>query len=576
MSEGWLEEEDKKTGSRLAEQSLTSFWKFLDLIDYKGGTSNFAEFHREMAEFLAKPQEENVFIRYNARKPKLPDSGSERRRLVLVSRGHLKSTLCSVAYVLWRIYRNPNIRIAVCTATKDLALQFIREVKQYLESEELQERVWNRRPHQEGRLVPVLDKVAARRRDRLRWDDEFTEAQDKKIVWRADAIQVLRDQIMKEPTVIASSPGSNITGMHFDLVIKDDIINDDTVATDQKIDKTLQWVQDLESVLDPQRMVLMGKKGTKHWFEVVGDEDVVLGTRYAKYDYYGWILDNLEELEYSTFIRNVYKNGFDNKDGYTWAEKFNDQIVERLKKRQGLRRFSSQYLNQILIEEEMILNPKSLKSFTLDWSNNAEIKSGGFIEWKMKNDIDEIRSHRVKPIIMIDPAISQKKNADYSVLAVGGQDEDRNLFIFDMIYGRMLPDAIVDNLYLLVNKWKCNVCHVETIAYQKALIPLIQSNFKKYKPIVVKDYIPRGEKKGRIATFLEPLFFNRKIFVSSHLLSCSEMVEEMTYFPQETVKDDIIDTFAMIAEVTTPTASRKGKRNVIPFRAVNIKYGGCR
>lgn len=576
MSDVELLEQEDKTVSRLAEQSLTSFWKFLDLIDYKGGTERFAEFHRELAEFIALPQEKDVFTRYHPARPKLPDSGTERRRLVLVSRGHLKSTLCSVAYVLWRVYRNPNIRIAVCTATKDLALQFIREVKQYLESEELQESVWNNRPHREGRLIPVLDKVAARRRDRLRWEDEFTEAQDKKVVWRADAIQVMRDQIMKEPTIIASSPGSNITGMHFDLVIKDDIINDDTVATDQKIDKTLQWVQDLESVLDPQRMVLLGKRNKKHWFEVVGDEDVVLGTRYAKYDYYGWILDNLQDLEYSTFIRNVYKNGVDNTEGYTWGEKFNDTVVERLKKRQGLRRFSSQYLNQILIDEEMILNPKQLKSFTLDWSSNAEIKTGGYVEWKMKNEIDEIRSHRVKPVIMIDPAISQKKNADYTVIAIGGQDEDRNLFIFDMIYGRMLPDAIIENLYLLANKWQCNVCHVEAIAYQKALISLIQGSFKKHRPIVVKDYIPRGEKKGRIATFLEPLFFNKKIFVATHLLSCSEMVEEMTYFPQETVKDDIIDTFAMIVEVTSPTASRRGKRNVIPFRAVNLKYGGTR
>ncbi len=567
---------DEVSALTVAEQSLSSFWKFLDYLDYKGGTSHFSEFHHDLADFVAKPQQENVFIRYNGRLPQLPDSGTERRRLVLVSRGHLKSTLCSVAYVLWRIWRNPNIRIAVCTATKDLALQFIREIKQHLESEDLQERVWNNRPHIEGRMIPVLDKVAARRRDRLRWDDEFTEAQDKKVVWRADAVQVMRDKIMKEPTIIASSPGSNITGMHFDLVIKDDIINDDTVATDQKIDKTLSWVQDLESVLDPQRMVLMGKIGKKHYFEVVGDEDVVLGTRYALHDYYGWLLENMDTLEYSTFIRNVYKNGRDNSDGYTWGEKFNDTVVERLKKRQGARRFSSQYLNSILVEEDMILNPTQLRKFTLDWANGAEVKQGGFIEWRMKNDLDEVKSYRVKPIIMIDPAISEKKNADYSVIALGGQDENRNLFIFDMIYGRMQPDRIVDSLFMIANKWQCNVCHVETIAYQQALIGVIQMSFKKYRPIVLRDYRPKGEKKGRIATYLEPLFTNRMIYIHSHLFSCQEMVEEMTYFPQATVKDDIIDTFAMIAEVTMPTASKKGKRNVIPFRAVNKKYGGTR
>jgi predicted phage terminase large subunit-like protein len=558
------------------ERALTSFWKFIDLIDYKGGTTKFSEFHHDLVDFVAKPQQEYVFIRYNGRKPQLPDSGTERRRLVLVSRGHLKSTLCSVAYVLWRIWRNPNIRIAVCTATKDLALQFIREVKQYLENEELQGRVWNNRPHIEGRMIPVLDKVAARRRDRLRWEDDFTEAQDKKVVWRADAIQVMRDQIMKEPTIIASSPGSNITGMHFDLVIKDDIINDDTVATDQKIDKTLAWVQDLESVLDPQRMVLMGKIGKQHYFEVIGDEDVVLGTRYARRDYYGFILENMDTLEYSTFIRNVYKNGKDNTDGYTWAEKFNDTVVERLKKRQGARRFASQYLNNILVEEDMILNPVNLRKFAINWADGSSEIKNGYVEWRMKNDFDEIKHYRVKPIIMIDPAISEKKNADYSVIALGGQDDNRNLYIFDMIYGRMTPDRIVDSLFTMVEKWSCNVCHVETIAYQQALLTVIKMAFKRYKPIVLQDYRPKGEKKGRIATYLEPLFNNKMIYVASHLFSCTEMIEEMTYFPQATVKDDIIDTFAMIAEVTQPTASKRGNRRVVPFRAVNLKYGGSR
>lgn len=552
-------------------QALSSYWKFLELLDYKGGVANFGAVHKELATFVSQPQFDYIT---KGDKPEIRASGTERRRLVLVPRGHLKSTLCSVGYVLWRVWRNPNIRIAVCTATKELALQFIREVKQYLEDEDLQERVWNNRPHIQGRMIPVLDKVAARRRDRLRWEDDegFTEATDKKIVWRADAIQVMRQFITKEPTIIAASPGANITGMHFDMVVDDDIINDDTVATNAKIDKTLTWAQDLESVIDPQRMVEMGKIDGKTYWEVVGDEVVILGTRYARHDYYGYILDNLDLLEYCTFIRNVYKNGLDDRDGFLWGEKFNAQVLDRIKRRQGARRFSSQYLNKIMADEDIIFKPEQLQYIHMA---DLEIKDG-FISWNTLDEHNISRNHRVKPIIMVDPAISQKKGADYSVLTVGGQDADRNLFIFDISYGNFLPDVLVEKLYLLVKKWKCNVAHIETVAFQQSLIYIIRNAFARYKPIVLNEYRPKGEKKSRITTFLEPLFSNKSIYIEKKLGGITELMEELTYFPQASVKDDIIDTFAMIAEVTTPTAKQRSRSNVLPFKPTNSKYGGFR
>lgn len=566
-----VEEAADRKEQPLPIQALSSFWKFLELLDYKGGIANFGDVHKELAAFVSKPQ---YSYTSSVGVPTKQMSGKERRRLILIPRGHLKSTLCSVGYVLWRIWRNPNIRIAVCTATKELALQFIREVKQYLEDEDLQERVWNNRPHIQGRMIPVLDKIAARRRDRLRWDEqpEFTEASDKKIVWRADAIQVMRDNIMKEPTIIAASPGANITGMHFDMVVDDDIINDDTVATNTKIDKTLTWAQDLESVIDPQRMVKMGVIGAKGYYEVVGDEVVILGTRYARHDYYGYILDNLDLLEYSTFIRNVYKNGVDDKDGFLWGEKFNAEVLDRIKRRQGARRFASQYLNQIMADEDIIFK---LEQIQYIFASDFEIKDG-YVEWQKIDEHGIARHFRVKPIIMVDPAISEKKGADYSVLTVGGQDVDRNLYIFDIVYGRFLPDVLVEKLYDLVKKWKCNVAHIETVAFQQSLIYIIRNAFKKYKPIVLNEYRPKGEKKARITTFLEPLFSNKSIYLEKRLGGITELQEELTYFPQATVKDDIIDTFAMIAEVTTPTAKKSGRSNVLPFKPTNSKYGGYR
>jgi len=576
----------------LKERSLVDFWAFLDLIEFKGGTKNFAQFHKELADFVQQPQTWTMGVSGQNIFDKLEEM--DRRRVVLVPRGHLKSTLCSVAYVLWRIYRNPNIRICVATATQPLALQFVREIKQYLEDENLQNSLWNNRPHIKGRLVPVLDKAGAKRRDQKRMmteDEHYTEAEDKKIVWRSDAIQVIRSQILKEPTVLAASPGSNITGMHYDLVIMDDIINDDTVATELKIEKTLEWTRDLESVIDPPRLQYLGQnqgarvqpngllsgldKGTRRFWDVVGDEVLVLGTRYCKGDYYDYLLENQHELKYVLFFRNIYANGADPSDGYLWPEKFNDRTVELLKIRQKPKRFASQYLNQIIAEEEIIFRRTNLRWIDPSWLELGRGVINVRLPAHVTGDVLD-RTVTVAPILFCDPAISQKKTADNTVIMLGGMDEERNLYMFDYRWGKMLPNTIVDNIFELANKYHLNSCWVEVVAFQKVLAFMIKQAANKYRPICVREFTPKGEKKGRITSMLEPYFENRKVWLMKHMAGNNKFMEEIDYFPQETVSDDFLDTMAMIVESCVPTTRRTNQRSRHGYRAYNLKYGGCR
>jgi len=83
------------------ELAFYDMWTFFDLIGFQGGRSNFGAVHEELVEFITSPQYEGY--------------EDYRRRVVLMPRGHLKSTIGSVGYALWRIFRNPNIRIIVGT-----------------------------------------------------------------------------------------------------------------------------------------------------------------------------------------------------------------------------------------------------------------------------------------------------------------------------------------------------------------------------------------------------------------------------------------------------------------------------
>lgn len=541
-------------------KALLDYWEFIDLIEYMGGRTNFAEIHREMADFWTEPQLKAV-----------PDDERIIRRLMLVPRGHLKTTL-AVGYILWRVYRNPNIRILVTTATKDLAHQIVRLCKQLLESEYLGQKVWNNRPHFEGALIPSMDRgqtYQRRRKQRqdLIEDNVDTEAEDKKIVWRADALQVVRPLMMKEPTIVASSTGANITGMHFDLIYMDDIINEDTTATADKIQKTFDWAEDLESILDPDRSVTMGEIDGFQLYEIIGDEKVVTGTRYAKGDYYEYIQNNADYLEYKVFFRNIYKNGKSDADGYLWQEKFNKGYVARLRKRTTTRKFGSQYLNTIITAEEQILNQDGVIYYSETGleiqKHNARIYLG---------DV----ATDVRPYLVVDPAISEKKDADNSVIAVGGMNHKRDLFLLDFYCGKCSPSELIRQLYRLANKWKMNMVTVEVVAYQQALVHIIKQSFKEYRPITIGEYRPKGEKKGRIETNLEPYFTNHRMYMPTWMNTHQELQEEIYYFPAESVHDDLLDGLSMIVELATPAADKNKKRAKIHRPSINKKWGGLR
>lgn len=562
------EEEEKHTYAFPLETKITpevkallDYWSFIDLMEYQGGSENFSEIHREMVSFITQIQTTQC---------RLEDMAF--RRLMLIPRGHLKTTLV-VGYVLWRVYRNPNIRILVATATKDLALQIVKLCKQLFENEYLQNKLWNNRPHISGSLVPMMDRGQTYRRRRsqsiadLIEDNTETEAEDKKIVWRADAIQVVRSRSLKEPTIQATSPGSNITGMHFDLIIMDDIINDDTTATSEKMEKTLEWARDVESILDPPQSVICGHLGKYVFREYVGDEKIVIGTRYAKGDYYEYLESKKDELGYKVFSKNVYVNGVDDADGFIFPEKFNKLYIERLKTRLQARRFGSQYLNTIISSEEQVFEASNIVYFS---SQKVERQNRHVrVTMGTGEGVD------IFPYIVIDPAISKKKTADFSVILVGGMDYQRNLYILDFVCARFTPDELVSNIFSVADKWDLRNVHLEVVVFQQALVYMIKQKFTDYRPIAISEYRPKGDKKTRIETHLQPLLANKKVFMAEWMSTHNELMQQLHYFPSPTAHDDILDAMAMLCEVCVPTRDNKSRKAMNAHnRYVNAKYGG--
>lgn len=544
-------------------KAYNDIWHFADIINFRGGSRKFGEVHRELAEFLTAPQ--------------VLESEENRRRLILMPRGHLKSTVSSVLYSLWRIYRNPNIRILVGTNIKRLGRGFIRELRQYFENSELQQKVWNKRPHVAGNLVPAISAADRRKRNSQRNNDftgeeDINFADDTKLIWSMEALQVLRTEILKEPTVMIASVGTTVTGDHYDLLILDDVVDFDNSATENKADAILDWTRDLESVLDPRQKVEFDIGPNTKLVDYVGDEAVILGTRYFEWDYYQYLIDEGTALGVKVFSRNIYKNGVDDEDGYIWPEKFDKLAIERVRRRiNNTQRFSSQYLNTIIAPEDAI--------FTLDrvkWISPRNVHHTPANEWELVKVGEPTR--RVKPMLFIDPAATTNSTSDFTVLTVAGYSEAKELIILDIDNGRYTPTEVCERLFEMCEKWHLNYVTVEMVGGFKLYEHVIREHMKRTgKLIGIRDYKPSAKlhKKARIEAWLQPLFENNMVIAHEFVASNQEFRNELTLFPRGK-HDDVLDTLAAIAEIGQPARKKGHLAAVTPRRQVNSRWGGTR
>lgn len=558
--------QERKTPTQAQKvKALHDLWAFFDIINYHGGSQAFADFHKEAVEWAER-------------------SDAKSRKLVLMPRGHLKSTIFTVGRILHRIYQNPNVRIFVGTANKFLSAAFIRELKTYFEDSWLQENVWNNRPHIDGRLIPIMDKSGRKRRSAIAEEgSDDTEAEDKKVVWRGDALQVLRSDILKEPTVTVGSVGSVATGFHYDELYLDDVVTFDNVSSSEKNKRVFSWIYDLESVLDPEyfddELYINLKRLVKakcheeklKRIATVGNEIMVVGTRYDKLDYYAHIMENFEDLEFDVYQKNIYKNGQNRDDGYLWAERFSEKQELRLRANMTARRFASQYLNSILADEDKVLRFENIQwvhpsSVTID----SDVRGYAFVKLK-----DDTKSRRIKLVAVVDPAAATSVNADYTAMCLGGVDYDGNLFVFEHKMGRWQIHQWIKVLYEMLDKWSVDVVHVETVAFQKTLIQTIRTFFGQYRPIAVVEYKPGNVKKEiRIEQTLQPVFEAFMVFMSTYIAGDTNLKDQITYFPRKTMKDDGVDVISMLKEISKPPTKPKDPSKMVRKSRWNKRYGG--
>lgn len=176
---------------------------------------------------------------------KLLEDNEAKRKLIVIPRGTLKSSLAVVAYSIWVLLNDPNSRILLDSELYSNSKNFLREIKSHLES-------------------PMLVDLYG---------------QFKTTTWNESEIIIKqRAKTYREASVSVGGIGVQKTGQHFSHIIMDDMNSPSNSNTQEGLEKVIAHYRYNLSILEPDGFI------------------VLIGTRYAAADLIGHVMDN-EEVE---------------------------------------------------------------------------------------------------------------------------------------------------------------------------------------------------------------------------------------------------------------------------------------
>lgn len=146
---------------------------------------------------------------------------------ITMPRDHGKSKHLSVAYPLWRMAKNHNVRILSISRTAGVAQSFLSEIVTTIERND-RYATWSRfiDPDHVG-VVPRLKKMRKQTED-----------------WSGQSITIERnDQGLKDPTIAATGLFGQILSRRADIIILDDVVDQQNSATENQRRKVKEWIE---------------------------------------------------------------------------------------------------------------------------------------------------------------------------------------------------------------------------------------------------------------------------------------------------------------------------------------------
>jgi len=433
----------------------------------------------------------------------------------LWAREHYKSTIITFGKTIQDILRshgdNPlddmEITVGIFSHTRPSAKGFLRQIKREFEGNE--------------RLKALFPDIlyANPQKEAVKWSED-------------DGLIVKRKSNPKEATLEAWGvvDGQPI-GKHFGLLVYDDIVTKESVATPEMISKTTDAL-----VLS----YALGAEGGKRRF---------IGTRYHFADTYR------EILKRGTAKARIYKITVDGTVDGEPVLLSRERVAEK-RRDMGAYIFSCQMLQDPVGD--------NAQGFKREWLRH----------YKTAN------ADKMNKYLLFDPASEKKKTSDYTSGFVVGLGEDKNIYVLDMVRDRLNLKERADLVFAWHRKYKPLGVRYEKYGMQ-ADIEHIQDRQEQETYRFHIDAVGGQTSKNDRIKRLIPYYEQGRIWMPETLMKTdyqhithdlvSEYIEEeFAAFPVP-IHDDMMDCFARILEPELYLTWPQEVKNTAPKTYQNYK-----
>lgn len=416
--------------------------------------------------------------------------------LLLLPRGTFKSSVVTVSFTLQFILNEPNARVLLDSETFSKSKAFLREIQDHLMTNDKYREVF-KAIHG---MYPFEKKSSAKL-----WTD-------------SEVILPCRARPLKEPTISCAGIDVTKNGMHYDLIIGDDLHSEKNVTNAEQISQVIEHYKLMFSLLDP------------------GKPMIVIGTRWHELDLYGHIID-FEGEDFNILCKSAY-----NPDGSLFFPQVLTEVaLDKIRRRQGASIFSKQYLNEPVSDENATFKREYIKR----------------IPW------EQVKGRPINWYWLVDPSYTDPRGigqySDFAAIVLAGMDYQRDLYVRHVIRQKMTYGEIIDTMFRLNNdpkfkdihnpKWLLEVIGTKSLSYE-----LSNEQKRRGTWMNVTEIKSQSKSKEERIRGLAPFYESGHIFHVQECPQLEEMEIELLQFPTGR-HDDIIDCLANVLQVASPPAN---------------------
>jgi predicted phage terminase large subunit-like protein len=423
-----------------------------------------------------------------------------RQRLNMIPRGHLKTTVATVAHSIQWIINYPNVRILLFTHSDGKAKDFLGMIKNHFIQNEtfrylFPEHVpWGKKVNDFGNQEK-FDTLA-----RTKWID-------------------------KESTVQFLTIDSAKAGGHFDVVKADDVVDETNVITVDRIASVKKAFAALEPLVDKRESDDGGQKG---WLDLTG----------TFYDF--------SDLNYSTcesekekpeeariWALNVQSAAPNYPDGpYLWPERFGLKILKAIE--------DDPTAGPAVLAAQYLMNPIP--------PGSGLIETADEIIWTPRRVMNELYArlslHVAVDCAGMDTGSKSKSDNDYTCMTLGGFGTDGHVYVPEILHGRFSPEQVINFMFDLYKRHpRIVLFKIEKEAHARVLLKFLKAEEAKrnvWLPIMEIQRDNQQSKQQKIRG-LQPWFKRGMIHFADDLPCKTAIINEIMRFPKFN-HDDILDT----------------------------------